>query len=206
MAVEETEGFEPLGLTLDECIARAVAGNPGLMSFQKQVEAAGKAVHLSRSSLLPKVNLIFDYGWHEETYQFDPDSDFWMVMGVASWDIFTSGRHLARYQQSKASHRQLKHELGAYQDAIELQVTQAYLALEEARRGLTLAEEALASAEENYRITAASYREGLASQVDEIDAQVTLTEARVNHSRTRYQIYVAGARLDNLIGGTSRSN
>jgi outer membrane protein TolC len=49
-------------------------------------------------------------------------------------------------------------------------------------------------------VTAASYREGMASQIDEIDAQVTLTEARVNHSRTRHQIYVAGARLENLIG------
>lgn|GEM_PF-1221942 len=201
LVVEEPEELEPLGLTLQECIARAAAGNPGLMSFQKHVEVAGKAVHLSRSSLLPKVNLIFDYGWHEETYQFDRDSDFWMVMGVASWDIFTSGRHLARYQQSKASHRQLKHELAAYEDAIVLQVTRAYSELQEARQGMELAEEALASAEENYRVTAASYREGLASQVDEIDAQVTLTEVRVNHSRTRYQIYVAGAKLKNLMGG-----
>jgi outer membrane protein TolC len=170
------------------------------LSFQEQVRAAGKAIPLSRSSMLPKVNLVFDYGWHEDAYRFDKNADFWMVMGVASWDIFSSGRHLARYQQSKASHRQLEHELEAYQDALVLQVTQAYSRLEEARQGLKLAEEALASAEENYRATSASYREGLASQVDEIDAQVTLTEARVNHSRTRYQIYMAGAKLENLMG------
>ena len=200
--VQEPEELEPLSLSLQDCIARASTGNPGLMAFQEQVKAAGKAVNLSRSSLLPNLSLVFDYGWHEETYEFDRDSDFWMVMGVASWDIFTSGRHVARYQQSKASHRQMKHELEAYQDAIVLQVTRAYSALQEARQGLVLAEEALASAEENYRVTAASYREGMTSQVDEIDAQVTLTGARVNHSRTQYQIYVAGARLENLIGGT----
>jgi outer membrane protein TolC len=206
VAVEEPEELDPLGLSLHDCIARAVAGNPGLMGFQKQVQAAGKAVHLSRSSLLPKVNLVFNYGWHEETYQFDRDSDFWMVMGVASWDIFTSGRHEARYLQSKAGHRQLQHDLKAYQDAIELQVTRAYSGLEEARQGLELAAEALASAEENYRVTAASYREGIASQVDEIDAQVTLTEARVNYSRTRYQIYLAAAKLENLMGGIAEIN
>ena len=201
VAVEEPEELEPMSLTLQDCITRASIGNHGLLAFQEQVNAAGKAVHLSRSSLLPNLNLVFDYGWHEDAYRFDRDSDFWMIMGVASWDIFTSGRHEARYQQSKASHRQLQHELEAYQDAIELQVTRAYSELEEARQGLVLAEEALASAEENYRVTAASYREGMASQVDEIDAQVTLTEARVNYFRTRYQIYVAGAKLNNLMGG-----
>jgi len=206
VAVEEPEQPASLGLTLEDCIGRAETDNPGLLGFQEQVKAAGKAVHLSRSSMLPKVNLIFDYGWHEETYQFDRDNDFWMLMGVASWDIFTSGRHVAQYQQSKAGHRQLQYELEAYRDAIVLQVTQAYLELEEARQGLKLAEEALASAEENYRVTAASYREGMASQVDEIDAQVTLTEARVNHSRTRYQIYVAGAKLENLMGGIAETN
>jgi outer membrane protein TolC len=200
ISLEEPEELDPLDLSLTDCLHRATGGNPGLMSFREQVEVAAKAVHLSRSNLLPKVNLVFDYGWHEDAYRFNMDSDFWMIMGVASWDIFTSGRHEAQYQQSKANHRQLKYELEAYQDAIVLQVTQAYLEWEEARQGLELAEEALASAEENYRVTAASYREGMASQIDEIDAQVTLTEARVNSSRTRYQIYVAKAKLENLMG------
>jgi outer membrane protein len=198
--VEEPGEFGPVGLSLPECIRQATEKNPGLISFRKQVEAAGKTIQLSRSGFLPKLNLVFDYGWHEEAYHFDPNNDFWTVMGVASWDIFTSGRHLAEYQQSKAGQRQLEHELEAYQDAMVLQVTQAYLELEEARQGLELAEGALASAEENYRVTAASYGEGISSQVDEIDAQVTLTEVRVNYSKTRYQMYVAKAKLENLMG------
>ncbi len=199
--VEEPGEFHTLDLSLEDYLQRAKERNPGLMSFQEHVRAAGKSLHLSRSGFLPKVNLVFDYGWHEDAYRFDPDNDFWMVMGVANWDIFTSGRHLARYQQSKASHRQMQYELESYRDALVLQVTGAYLEMEEARQGLEFAGEALASAEENYRVTTASYREGLSSQVDEIDAQLTLTEARVNDARTRYQMYVAQAKLDHLMGG-----
>lgn len=201
VVVQEPGEFQAPDLSLEDCLRRATGHNPGLMSFQEQVRAVGKSIHLSRSGFMPKVNLIFDYGWHEDAYRFDTDSDFWMVMGVASWDIFTSGRHLAEYQQSKASHRQMQYELEAYRDALVLQVNGAYLEMEEARQGLELAGEALASAEENYRVTTASYREGMSSQVDEIDAQVTLTEARVNNARTRYQMYVAQAKLDHLMGG-----
>jgi outer membrane protein TolC len=121
-------------------------------------------------------------------------------MGVASWDLFTSGRNLARYKQSKAGYRQVEHELEAFRDGLRLQVSQAYLALKEARNGLELARRALASAEENYRVTEASYREGMVTQVDEIDAQVILTEARVTYARTRYGMYTAQAVLKNLIG------
>lgn len=198
--VVEAEELAGPDLTLDECIQKAFSENPGLRSFQEQLKVAGKSVGLARSGFLPNLNFVFDYGWHEDKYRFDPDSDFWMVMGVAKWDLFTSGRNLARYQQSKAGYRQLEHELKAFRDGLKLSLTQAYLELKEARNSLSLAGRALASAEENYRVTEASYREGLATQVDEIDAQVTLTEARVNHARTRYGMFKAQSRLENLMG------
>jgi outer membrane protein len=200
VSVAEAEELAWLDLTLDQCIQQAFAENPGLRSFQEQLKVAGKSVSLVRSGFLPNLNLIFDYGWHENKYRFDADSDFWMVMGVASWDLFTSGRNLARYKQSKAGYRQLEHELKAFREGLKLSVTQAYLGLQEARNSLDLAERALASAKENYRVTEASYREGIAAQVDEIDAQVTLTESRVNHARTRYGMFKAQSRLENLMG------
>jgi outer membrane protein len=200
VSLEEAQGLAVLDLTLDECIHNTFAQNPELRGFQEQLNAAGRSVGLARSGFLPKVNLIFDYGWHEEEYRFDPDSDFWMLMGVASWDLFSGSRNVARYKQSKAGYRQVEHELEAYRDGLRLRVTQTYLSLEEARNALDLAQRALASAEENYRVTEASYREGLATQIDEIDAQVTLTEARVTHAQTQYEMYKAQARLENLMG------
>jgi len=198
--LKEAGELAPLELTLEQCVRRAYERNPGLKSFQAQLTAAGKSVGLARSGFLPKLNLVFDYGWYEDKYRFDPADDYWMVMGLASWELFSGSRNLARYKQSKAGYRQVQYELNAFRDGLKLQVTQAYLGLEEARSRLDLAQRALVSAEENYRITEASYREGLVTQVDEIDAQVTLTEARVNHASTRYEVYKAQARLENLLG------
>jgi len=196
----EVEPPASMELTLEECVQSALRYNPGLSGFQEQLRAAAKSKGLARSAFLPKLNLIFNYGWHEEAYEFDPEADFWMVMGVANWDLFTSGRNLAVYQQSKAGYRQVEHELRAFRNGLELQVTQAYLSLEEAINRLDLARRSLASAEENYRVTEASYREGLAAQVEKIDAQVTLTEARVTYARTQYGLYTSQARLKNLMG------
>jgi outer membrane protein TolC len=189
-----------MDLTMEECVQRALAHNHELLGFQEQLRVAAKSKGLARSAFLPQLNLIFDYGWHEEEYQFDPDADFWMVMGVASWDLFTSGRNLAIYQQSRAGYRQVEHELRAFRDGLKLETTQAYLSFEEASNRLDLAKRGLASAEENYRVTEASYREGLATQVDEIDAQVTLTEARVTYAQTQYGLYKSQAKLKNLMG------
>jgi outer membrane protein TolC len=200
VSLEEAEVLAPMDLALEECIAKAFGQNPKLRSFQEQLKVAGKTVSLARSNFLPKLNLIFDYGWHEKEYRFHPDSDFWMLMGVASWELFSGSRNLARYKQSKAGYRQVEHELEAFRDGLRLQVTQAYLSLREARNRLDLAQRAMTSSEENYRVTEASYREGLATQVDEIDAQVTLTEARVTHAQTQYEMYKAQAKLENLMG------
>jgi len=196
----EVEETRPLDLTLDECVQVAFESNPALRGFQTQLTMAGKSVSLARSSFLPKVNLVLDYGWYEDKYRFDPDDDYWMLMGLASWEIFAGTRNLARYKQSKAGYRQAEHELKAFGDGLELQVTQAYLDLQEATGRLDMALRALASAEENYRVNEASYREGMATQVDKIDAQMTLTEARVNYASTRYEIYKVQARLESLMG------
>ncbi len=200
VSLVEAEELGPVDMTMEEGIDRAFAQNPDLKGFQGRVSASGRSMGLARSGFLPRLSLIFDYGWHEDKYRFDPDSDFWTVMGVASWDLFTSGRNLARYRQSRARHQQAKHELEAFCDGLKLQVTQAYLSLQEAKSRLDLAKRALASAEENYRVTEASYREGMATHVDQIDAQVTLTEARVSHTSTTYELYKAKAKLMNLIG------
>ena len=196
----EVEETRPLDLTLDECVQVAFESNPALRGFQMQLTMAEKSVSLVRSSFLPKVNLVLDYGWYEDKYRFDPDDDYWMLMGLASWEIFAGTRNLARYKQSKAGYRQVEHELRAFCDGIKLQVTQAYLDLQEATSRLDMALQALASAEENYRVNEASYREGIAAQVDKIDAQMTLTEARVNYTSTRYEMYKAQARLESLMG------
>lgn len=200
VSLAETEALISLDISLEECIQKAFRQNPALRSLQAQLVAAGKSVGLARSGFLPKFSLIFDYGWHEDKYRFASDSDYWMFMGMASWDLFEGSRNLARYKRSKAEYRQGEHELKSFRDALKLQVTQAYLSLQEAKSRLDLAQRALASAEENYRVIEANYREGMATQVDEIDAQVTLTEAQVNHASTRYEVYKTQARLENLMG------
>ena len=198
--LEEVTEAESIEMILEDCVQQAFLRNPNLRSFELQLQAAGSSVGLARSSFLPKLNLVFDYGWYEDKYRFDPDNDYWMVMGIASWELFAGSRNAARYLQTKAGYRQIEYQLMNFRDGLKLGVTQAYLSFQEARSRLDLSERALASAEENYRVTEASYREGLAAQVDEIDAQVTLTETRVNQARTRYETLKAQARLKSLIG------
>jgi outer membrane protein TolC len=198
MPVEELEVTVPA--TLKEQTELALKKHPGLQVAEANVEVANAQAHVARSNFVPKVNLAYNYNWEaNDTFAFD-SIEQWSLSIVATFPIFNSFRDYAGYQQARRTTQQMEDLREDYKRALALQVKQASLNLEAAKKRVTITEKAQAEAEENHRIVKNSYEVGLASNLDYLDAQDARNTARWNFIDARYDYLLAKSELARAMG------
>ena len=83
-------------------------------------------------------------------------------------------------------------------------MTQAYNAVDTARRQYLLLESSISRAEENLRLQDLAFREGQATSLDLIDARLSLGGARIERAQAAYQYDYALAQLLEASGQADR--
>ena len=84
--------------------------------------------------------------------------------------------------------------------AIELEVEQAWLLVQEAEERQEVTKKIREQAEEDDRVSEGRYQEGLGTMLEVIDARTVLTQAGANAVIARYDSAQARARLDRALG------
>lgn len=199
LADELDEGREKV--ELDDCFKRALAKRPEIEEMRCLVEQADLSVGLSRSGFFPTLavvgNLIREEGG------FTGDREYWSVIGVASWTPWDWGATYYRVKAGKADRNRA--ELGAkeLEDAILLDVKQAYLNLSEAGQRIDVSQKEVEQAEENFRITEEQYKANMTTSTKVLDARTMLSRAQMNFFNARADFNLARASLLRATGTLS---
>jgi outer membrane protein TolC len=181
--------------TLEEQTALALRRHPGLRVVEANVDVAGAQVQVARSNFTPKVSLAYNYSWEaNNTLAFDSFKT-WSLGVVAQFPIFNSFRDYTTLQRAKETSKQAETLQQDYERGLRLQVMQASLNLEAAKKQLVLTEKAKEQAEENFRVVKNSYEVGLASNLDFLDAQNAQNQARWDNVNARYDYLLAKTAL-----------
>ena len=120
-----------------------------------------------------------------------------MVSG--SWSLFnlpTAGK-VAEAQAALAAQMARRENV---KNGLELELRSAYYELKSALETIELTEKALESAEENYKVTEVRYNSGAGSNLDSLDAQVALTQARINQLQAKFDLEIARAKINKVVG------
>lgn len=171
------------------------SGRPELAANQLRTQAAEAELRRARSGYLPSLNAFgavdYDYGWRNDSGA--PSYTAGLMLKWNLWDgretkgkIGEAGAHLELAQEWE---RKVRLE-------IDLQVSQARLALREAGERVAVTEKTVALAEESVLLTRARFEEGKALASQLIDAETALTGARVRRisAQTDQQIAIAALR------------
>jgi outer membrane protein TolC len=200
-AVTETTRVYP---SLDTLIARGLDARPEIRGMDARVKAGEAGVTLARSGWWPQIALTGNYYYANPNIRLQPAQaiwkDTWDVGVTVSLDIWNWGTTLHQTDQAQAQLAQAKEAYGQTQDAVTLDVTQAYLTLKQARERVAVAKQGLARAEENHRVTTQRYKEGLVLNSEMIDAQYALTAARTTYTQALVDLMLAQARVEKAIG------
>jgi outer membrane protein len=96
------------------------------------------------------------------------------------WYVFEGAKRDAQCAKAKFELARTKENMYELENAISLQVYQAWLSAEEAQKNIELAKSALETSDEGIRLVRKRYENSLSPLVDLLDAQLMLDNARAN--------------------------
>jgi outer membrane protein len=177
------------------------ANSPTWQSFILARGMAEDNVALARTALLPSVLLSGQNGWHGTEYPtFNSNGRSWSVTGAASWTLFDGLGTQNRINEAAANLAATEATTAQVKNGLLLEVRQAYLELKSAIETIASTKKAVDFAEESHKVSSLRFNSGVGTNLEEIDAQVALTQARTTHLKALFDLEIAKAKLNKVVG------
>jgi outer membrane protein TolC len=197
--LELTDKLEPrpVGGTQDAAIASALRRRPELVEFQARIEATRASIELAASGARPSVSVGANY---DVSGTPSSNSGAWSATLSVTLMLFDGGITRQRIREAELKLEQLKAQEAQTRQRIELEVRQAWIALEQAAGELVAASKAVEQAREAARIAAVRYEAGLSILLEVTSAQATLAQAEFDLATARFSQNVARVQLILAVG------
>jgi len=197
--LENDDGAADRGL--EAWMETALDSRPDLGSTREMVDAADNAVSLARADYFPSVVATGSYMWDRPNREYQPEFyDHWSVTLAVQMNVLDWGLTRNRVKEARAGLTQAQRGYEMMEDAVRLEVRQAYLRCDEARDAAAIAEDGLAQARESMRVVRDSFKAGQATSSDVLVAQTALTRAWMNRIGALAGLRVAEAGLELATG------
>lgn len=169
------------------------AGIPSLVAF----------ANLGYTTQSPTISGLFKTNSAiEDNGQLGPDKWYgYSLFGVSlNIPIFSGLQRNYQVQQSKLNLLKLENSTKRMESAIELEVKQARINLENAVRTVNAQRENMDLAANVARVTKIKYEQGVGSNLEVIEAESSLREAQINYYNALYDALVAKVDIDKAYG------
>ena len=204
VAIEDILEYQPVTLSLDECIAEAYKERSELKEVNLNIEQAKKGVVLAKSGFYPQVSLMANYERMGDDFDVRgteiEDAESWNIITGFEWTFWEWGKTKYEVGRTRTALAQAKDAKIQTKDGITLEVKEDYLNLEAAEKNIFVARTAIEQAEENFRMNQERYREQIATSTDVLDAQTLRTQAKTNYYNTLSFHNIAKAKLERAMG------
>lgn len=197
---KNTESFDEVDVLMNQAIEKRAE----LKSANYRIQASESGVTLAKSTWYPQVVLFSNLYYSRPNQRIVPAKDefkeTWDAGISLSWDVWNWLSTSYQTEQAEAALIQSQEGLGILKDAITLEVTQNYLAVNQNKKKIEISEIGVKQAGENMRITTERFRQGIATSSDVIDAEVALLQAKTNYTNSLVDYELAKAKLKKSFG------
>lgn len=219
-----TAGGSAQTFTLRQAIDRALGENPAAAAAKADAAAADAGIAEARAALLPQLNFAEDLSRGDDSvYVFGTklrqqrftQSDFVLdslnrptpvgnfATGFSGqWKLFDGWATEDRLHSAHVAERSAQQTGGAVNQAIVLEVVEAYQAVLYAQRQMDLAQRHVDTAQALLHDAETRVNAGLAIDSDELAAQVNLAERQQERIAAEGDFDTAWAELEAVMGGT----
>jgi outer membrane protein len=196
----------PADLTLatgiaDDYTRQAVENREEIKNLERYNHISDLSVSMNRSSRLPNLVLVADYGFQGEKYVFNKNQDFLQASVVLNWTLFSGLQNKAKISQALIDKEHAKQQLDEVKNKIALQVISALNEVRTSEAALVTAESQVKTAREGFRLIRRRYEEGQANLLEFMDARSTLTQAEENLIVKKYDYLSNYAEFEKVIAG-----
>jgi outer membrane protein len=164
----------------DDYTRQAVENREEIKNLELYNHISDLSINMNRSSRLPNLVLVADYGFQGEKYAFNKNQDFLQASVVLNWNLFSGLQNKARISQALIEKERVEQQLDEAKNRIALQVINAMNEVKTSEAAVITAESQLKTAREGFRLVNRRYEEGQANLLEFMDARSTLTQAEEN--------------------------
>jgi len=190
--------YRPYERSLDDCLDVSYRYHPRILLAGIEIEATNQGITGARSRYFPQISLIG--GLSHEEGGFTEGDDILSATLHAEWLVWEWGSNYYEVRQEKSRLLQARARKTQARDLTELEVREAYIALQGSREAIEVARVGVEQADENYRITEEQFQESIATSQEVLDAQTGQSRAQVNYYEALNSYIVAIARLERAMG------
>jgi len=202
--LEDVPDLPALEGSPEELRKRALEERPEVRSSTLRTEQVDRQIDAARSEFFPAVSAVGHYERFGDTPGMTgsafKDAESWYVGGMLSWNFWEWGRTKYRVDSVKSRRNQAQDALDGLKDRVALEVKNAWLQLQEARKQVAVTAKAIEQAQENFRMSQERYREQVGTATEVVDAQTLLTRSRSDHAGAVADYHVGLARLERALG------
>lgn len=175
---------------------------PEVRQAQLARDMAGTRLADARGSYLPEV--VARGAFEADRQQFyNKGGANWLLSIGLRWNLFNGFADKARIAANTATQRQADAEQTRVKTAVQLQVRQAWAALQAAQQRIDTARAAAEEAQESLRISQNRYAAGLATVTDLLHTETALLETQMRQIAAVHDQRVAATLLDFAAGTLS---
>ena len=188
----------------DSLLYKGWTNREDVKAMELRIQAGEASVRAAKGSYMPQVSLQGNVYYNRPNQRIFPSEDAfkytWDVGLNATFDLWNWNATAHQVQQAKAVVEQTKDALGLIKDGISLEVTQSYLAMQQAKEKISVTRQTVEQSEESYRITSEKFKKGVALTTDLLDAEVSVLQAKTAYTNAIVDFELAQARLQKAIG------
>ena len=188
--------FEPVRITLEETIDKALKERSDLKSLKLQKEMLEVALQLAEVQNKPTLVLLGNYQYQSPSGGENEWGEEWNFNLVLSIPIFDGWANRARVAQRRSQVKQIDLSLRGLEAGIDLEIKKAFWDVEASEERIYAQEKNIEQAEEALSIAEVRYKSGAITNLEVLDAQLALTRVRLGYLKALYDHNVAMAELE----------
>jgi outer membrane protein TolC len=181
---------------LPEIEQQALANRPDLKRIEAQQSAQELSVAIAKSSFGPRLNAFAGWEMDNPTLLAGGGGNNWLGGIELQIDLFQGGAKRAALSQERAVAEKMAALKQAANDAVRLEVRQAYYDQDSSRQQVQVARTAISQAQESLRINQDRYEGGLLTITDLLGAEEAARRSQADYWQAVYQFHISYANLE----------
>lgn len=192
-----------LQAALPELEGKAIASRPDLQRIEAQRTAQELSVSIAKSSFGPRLTAFAGWEMDNPTFLAGGGGNNWMGGIELQMDLFQGGAKRAALSREKAVAEKMEFLKKAAENAVKLEVRQAYYDQDSNRQQMEVARTAISQAQESLRIIQDRYDGGLLTISDLLNAEEAARRSQAEYWQAVYQFEISYANLELACGTLS---
>jgi outer membrane protein TolC len=186
--------------SLPELEQKAFSNRPDLKRIEAQRSAQELSAAIAKSSFGPRLNAFAGWEMDNPTFLAGNGGNNWLGGIELQIDLFQGGAKRAALSRERANAEKIAALKQVANDAVRLEVRQAYYDQDASRQQVEVARTAIAQARESLRIDQDRYDSGLLTITDLLGADEAARRTQADYWQAIYRFHISYANLELACG------